>query len=152
MVTGLFLEVTLEHVFLSPVEEQKVENRIDFLRETNARVKFLSLEPLIAPLPNMNLENIDWVIVGGESGHNPRPMDADWVLDIHEQCEKSRRIEDVYFFVFVVKSQYRGGDSLFVHLIIQGDFFLFIKKHSFLCLYFHYFNFNRQIVITFDSI
>ena len=76
------------------VEEQKVENRIDFLRETNARVKFLSLEPLIGPLPNINLKNIDWVIVGGESGHNPRPMDAYWVLDIQEQCEKS----DVAFF------------------------------------------------------
>lgn len=76
------------------VEEQKVENRIDFLRKTNARVKFLSLEPLIGALPNLNLENIDWVIVGGESGHNPRPMDADWVIDIQEQCEKS----DVAFF------------------------------------------------------
>ncbi len=71
------------------IEEQKVENRIDFLRETSASVKFLSLEPLIEPLPNMNLDNIDWVIVGGESGHSPRPMNADWVLDIQEQCEKS---------------------------------------------------------------
>ena len=76
------------------VEEQKVENRIDFLRKTNARVKFLSLEPLIGELPNLNLKNIDWVIVGGESGHNPRPMNADWVLDIQEQCEKA----DVAFF------------------------------------------------------
>jgi protein gp37 len=76
------------------VEEQKVQNRIDFLRETNARVKFLSLEPLIGPLPDLNLDKIDWVIVGGESGHNPRPMDADWVIDIQEQCQKS----DVAFF------------------------------------------------------
>lgn len=71
------------------VENQSVVNRIDFLRKTNARVKFLSCEPLIGPLPNLDLENIDWVIVGGESGHKPRPMDADWVLDIQEQCEKS---------------------------------------------------------------
>ncbi len=70
------------------------ESRIDFLRETNARVKFLSLEPLISPLPNLNLEKIDWVIVGGESGHNPRPMNADWVIDIQEQCQKA----DVAFF------------------------------------------------------
>ena len=76
------------------VEEQKVEDRIDYLRETNARVKFLSLEPLIGPLPDLNLEKIDWVIVGGESGHTPRPIDADWVIDIQEQCEKS----DVAFF------------------------------------------------------
>ncbi|KUJ55973.1 DUF5131 family protein [Chryseobacterium aquaticum] len=76
------------------VENEKVKNRIDFLRNTNARVKFLSLEPLIGPLPNLNLNNIDWVIVGGESGHKPRPMDADWVIDIQEQCKK----EDVAFF------------------------------------------------------
>ena len=76
------------------VEEQKVENRIDYLRKTNARVKFLSLEPLIGALPNLNLKNIDWVIVGGESGHNPRPIDADWVIDIQDQCEKA----DVAFF------------------------------------------------------
>ena len=76
------------------VEEQKVESRIDFLRDINARVKFLSLEPLIGPLPNLNLNNIDWVIVGGESGHTPRPMDADWVIDIQGQCEKA----DVAFF------------------------------------------------------
>lgn len=71
------------------VEDSKVEKRIDFLRETSARVKFLSLEPLIGPLPSLNLKNIDWVIVGGESGHNPRPMIEDWVIDIQEQCEKS---------------------------------------------------------------
>ena len=76
------------------VEDQKVENRIDHLRQTNARTKFLSLEPLIGPLPNLNLKNIDWVIVGGESGHNPRPMNPDWVLDIQEQCEQN----DVAFF------------------------------------------------------
>lgn len=77
------------------VEDQKVESRIDFLRQTNARTKFLSLEPLIGPLPNLNLKKIDWVIVGGESGHNPRPMDVDWVIDIQEQCEKS---EVAFFF------------------------------------------------------
>jgi len=76
------------------VEDQKVEHRINLLRETEARVKFLSLEPLIGPLPNLDLKNIDWVIVGGESGHNPRPMHVDWVIDIQEQCEKS----DVPFF------------------------------------------------------
>lgn len=77
------------------VENSKVRNRIDYLRETNARVKFLSLEPLIGPLKNMNLKNIDWVIVGGESGHAPRPMNPDWVLDIQDQCERS---EAAFFF------------------------------------------------------
>lgn len=76
------------------VEDQKVEDRIDFLRQTDARVKFLSLEPLIGPLLNLNLEKIDWVIVGGESGHNPRPIQSDWVIDIQEQCKKN----DVAFF------------------------------------------------------
>tara|TARA_R110000850_G_scaffold32285_7_gene88877 strand:- start:1144 stop:1476 length:333 start_codon:yes stop_codon:yes gene_type:complete len=65
-------------------------DRIDFLRTTGSRVKFLSLEPLIGPLPNLNLQGVDWVIVGGESGHKGRPMNPDWVLDIQEQCEKSK--------------------------------------------------------------
>jgi len=47
------------------------------------------LEPLIGPLRKLNLENIDWVIVGGESGHTPRKINPDWVTDIQEQCEKS---------------------------------------------------------------
>lgn len=69
------------------VENEKVMHRIDDLRQTNARTKFLSCEPLIGPLPNMNLSNIDWVIVGGESGRTPRKMDADWALDIKDQCK-----------------------------------------------------------------
>lgn len=69
------------------VENGKVMHRIDDLRQTSARVKFLSCEPLIGPLPNMNLEGIDWVIVGGESGRKPRPMKEDWVLDILDQCK-----------------------------------------------------------------
>lgn len=76
------------------VENQKVVNRIDLLRETNARVKFLSCEPLIGPLPNMNLKGIDWVIVGGESGRKPRPMKPEWVSDIKDQCLNA----DVAFF------------------------------------------------------
>lgn len=71
------------------VENEKVLPRIDLLRKTKARVKFLSCEPLIGPLENMNLKKIDWVIVGGESGHRPRKMEPDWVLDIQEQCSKA---------------------------------------------------------------
>jgi protein gp37 len=71
------------------VENEKVKYRIDFLRKTRAKVKFLSCEPLIGGLPKLNLKRIDWVIVGGESGHRPRPMDPDWVLDIQEQSNKA---------------------------------------------------------------
>ncbi len=71
------------------VEDEKVIERIKFLQKTNAKVKFLSLEPLIGPLPHLNLKKIDWVIVGGESGHTPRPMNPDWVTDIKDQCEKA---------------------------------------------------------------
>ena len=77
------------------VEDNKVEYRIDYLQNTKARVKFLSLEPLIGPLSNLNLRNIDWVIVGGESGHKPRPMDLEWVVDIQKQCEQK---EVAFFF------------------------------------------------------
>jgi len=68
------------------VENEKVISRIDLLRETGARTKFLSCEPLIGPLNNINLTSIDWVIVGGESGRSPRPMSEDWVLNIMDQC------------------------------------------------------------------
>jgi protein gp37 len=72
------------------VEDDRVLERIDFLRQTGSKVKFLSCEPLIGPLPNLNHTGIDWVIVGGESGHKPRPMDPDWVLDIQEQCQAAK--------------------------------------------------------------
>lgn len=72
------------------VENEKVKPRIDCLRKTRAKVKFLSLEPLIGPLPSLNLKKINWVIVGGESGHRPRPMDPDWVIDIQDQCQKAK--------------------------------------------------------------
>lgn len=76
------------------VENAAVAYRIDDLVKTDARVKFLSCEPLIGPIPDMNLNGIDWVIVGGESGRKPRPMDEDWVLDILDQC----KVADVKFF------------------------------------------------------
>ncbi len=72
------------------VEDSRVKHRIDDLRKTNAKTKFLSCEPLIGSLPKLNLKKIDWVIVGGESGRNPRPMNVDWVLDIQAQCEKAK--------------------------------------------------------------
>ncbi len=76
------------------VENRNYTFRIDHLRQTDARIKFLSLEPLLGPLPNLNLSGIDWVIVGGESGPRARPMDEQWVVDIRDQCLAS----DVPFF------------------------------------------------------
>src|SRR5690606_1270058 len=76
------------------VEGDKVMSRVDHLRQTNARVKFLSCEPLISPLTSLNLKGIDWVIVGGESGRTPRPMKKVWVMDIQQQCQEA----DVAFF------------------------------------------------------
>jgi len=68
------------------VENRDYTFRVDHLRQTGAKVKFLSLEPLLGPLPNLNLRGIDWVIVGGESGPGARPMKESWVLDIRDQC------------------------------------------------------------------
>ena len=60
--------------------------RIDALRQTDAHIKFLSLEPLLGALPNLELDGVDWVIVGGESGPGAREMKKKWVIDIREQC------------------------------------------------------------------
>jgi protein gp37 len=68
------------------VERADYANRINDLRKTDARVRFLSLEPLLGPLPELDLRGIHWVIVGGESGPGARPMNKDWVTDIREQC------------------------------------------------------------------
>ena len=68
--------------------------RIDDLRAVDAPVRFLSLEPLIGPLPGLNLDGINWVIVGGESGPGARPMEREWVCDIRDSCLAS----DVPFF------------------------------------------------------
>jgi protein gp37 len=72
------------------LENEDYAYRVDHLRRTGARVKFLSLEPLLGPLPNLDLAGIDWVIVGGESGPGARPMQAAWVTDIREQCRRAR--------------------------------------------------------------
>jgi protein gp37 len=68
------------------VEDQKATRRIVHLQKANAAVRFLSIEPLIAPVGKLNLDGIDWVIVGGESGPRARRMDPRWVIDIRNQC------------------------------------------------------------------
>lgn len=71
------------------VENVDYTFRIDHLRETGAAIKFLSLEPLLGPLPELNLTGIDWVIVGGESGPGARCMDIAWVREIRDQCQQA---------------------------------------------------------------
>ena len=69
-----------------PMGIEEWVSRIDHLRRTRARTKFLSLEPLLGPLDKLDLSDIDWVIAGGESGPGARPMPADWVRSIRDQC------------------------------------------------------------------
>jgi len=72
------------------VETPQYLGRIRNLQRTAARVKFLSLEPLLAALPRIPLKDIDWVIVGGESGPGSRPMKPEWVFQIRDQCLAKR--------------------------------------------------------------
>jgi protein gp37 len=76
------------------IESNGYVRRADDLRKVDAAVRFLSLEPLLGPLPDLELDGIDWVIVGGESGPGARPMKEKWVLDIKQKCEK----ENIPFF------------------------------------------------------
>jgi protein gp37 len=76
------------------VESEEHLSRIDRLRQTHAHIKFLSLEPLLGPLPHLVLDGIDWVIVGGESGPYARPMMKGWVTEIRDQC----RSQSIPFF------------------------------------------------------
>lgn len=76
------------------IENNDYTYRMNCLRKTNARVKFLSIEPLLGPIPELDLSGIDWVIVGGESGPRARPMKREWVIEIRNQCVEA----DVPFF------------------------------------------------------
>jgi protein gp37 len=84
------------NVWLGVTVENKQQGlpRIDKLRHLKAKVLFLSVEPLLEDLGEMNLKNIDWVIVGGESGNKARPMDKEWIVNIKQQCET----EGIAFF------------------------------------------------------
>ena len=88
---SIFAGNTLRNVWLgTSIESNRYVWRADHLRDTPAAVRFLSLEPLLGPLPDLDLTNIDWVIVGGESKTRadltPRPMHPDWVRDIRDRC------------------------------------------------------------------
>jgi protein gp37 len=69
------------------VENQRWTSRIDELRKVPAQIRFLSCEPLLGPLTDLNLDGIHWVIVGGESGHGARPMKAEWARSVRDQCQ-----------------------------------------------------------------
>jgi protein gp37 len=94
------------------VETSDYTFRIDHLRQTGAKIKFLSLEPLLGPLPEMNLDGIDWAIVGGESGPGARPLQEKWVIDIQEQCSKA----NVPFFF----KQWGGVNKKKTGRLLQG--------------------------------
>jgi len=94
------------------VENQDYVYRIEHLRRTKAKIKFLSLEPLLGHIPDLNLEGIDWVIVGGESGPGARPMDPKWAIDILTQCRR----KGVSFFF----KQWGGFNKKKAGRILQG--------------------------------
>ncbi len=94
------------------VERDEFRSRIDRLRSTGAATKFLSLEPLLGPLRDLDLAGIDWVIVGGESGPGARPMDPAWVTDLRDQCRRAR----VPFFF----KQWGGRNKKAAGRILEG--------------------------------
>ena len=75
------------HIWLGvSIENDRARSRADHLREAPAAVRFLSIEPLIGPVGVLNLRGIHWVIAGGESGPNARPMQVEWARDVRDQC------------------------------------------------------------------
>jgi protein gp37 len=94
------------------VENADFKSRIDHLRKTGAALKFLSIEPLLGDLGPINLTNIDWAIVGGESGPGARPLDPDWVRHIREQCAQA----NVPFFF----KQWGGVNKAHTGRILDG--------------------------------
>ena len=106
------------------IENEDYTYRIDHLRKTPAIVKFLSLEPLIGPLNNLKLQNINWVIVGGESGPGARPMSDEWVRDIRDTC-----IEQKIHFFF---KQWGGVNKKKAGRKLDGRFWDEMPEHSFI--------------------
>jgi protein gp37 len=95
------------------IENSEYRSRIDDLRTTSAVLKFLSLEPLLGPLRELDLGGIDWVIVGGESGPGARPMDPAWATDIRDQC---RRRGVPFFF-----KQWGGTNKKLAGRLLEGE-------------------------------
>lgn len=68
------------------IENELVIQRVHDLLATPAKIKWVSAEPLLGPLPNLPVDQLDWLVVGGESGRRARPMDTDWVRDLRDRC------------------------------------------------------------------
>lgn len=101
------------HIWMGvSVENDDYTFRIDHLRQTGAHIKFLSLEPLLGPLPSLCLNGIDWVIAGGESGPGARTMEKSWVVDIRNRC----RVAKVPFFF----KQWGGVNKKLAGRILEG--------------------------------
>ena len=94
------------------VESEEYLNRIDDLRQTDAKLKFISVEPLLGPIHNIDLSEIGWVILGGESGRNARPMQKEWAIDIKNQVVDKNT---PFFF-----KQWGGRDKQKGGRIIEG--------------------------------
>ena len=97
------------------VENADYKARIEHLKYTGALVKFLSIEPLIGPMGLMELKGIDWIIVGGESGPNSRPILEEWVLEIKRQCEN----QNIPFFF----KQWGGKNKKKNGRLLQGEIY-----------------------------
>ena len=92
------------------VENEKYISRIDLLRKTSAKIKFISFEPLLGDVGTIDLSGIDWSIVGGESGPKSRPIELDWILNIKKQCEKQGTL--FYFKQWGGTNKKRAGREL----------------------------------------
>lgn len=86
--------------------------RIDHLRQTGAQLRFLSVEPLLGPLPRLELRGIDWIIAGGESGPHARPMDPAWIRGVRDQCTR----DGVAFFF----KQWGGANKKRTGRVLEG--------------------------------
>jgi protein gp37 len=94
------------------IESNDYVGRADDLRKVNAHIRFISLEPLLGPVPDLEFDGIDWVIVGGESGPSARPMKEKWVLDIKQRCENENK---PFFF-----KQWGGVNKKKTGRLLQG--------------------------------
>jgi protein gp37 len=105
------------------VENSDYTNRIDNLRITGAFIKFLSIEPMLGPIPNLDLTGIDWVIVGGESGPRARPIQYEWVVEVRDQCIKS---EVPFFF-----KQWGGTNKKKAGKLLDGKIWNQMPRYNF---------------------
>jgi protein gp37 len=99
------------------VENDNVVKRIDSLRKVPASIKFLSIEPILSSIPNLNLFDIDWVIVGGESGQKSRPIKEEWVIDIKNKCLEKQI--PFFFKQWGGKNKKKSGKLLQGHIYCQ---------------------------------